>query len=132
MVTRRRGAVLIVSSGLGFQPVARQATYAAGKAFGIFFGEALHAELRGEGVAVCTVCPGPVETEFFAANGPNPAQRMPRFIWRSADEVAAASIAGLEDNRRVVIPGAPLRAAISVSRMAPRSLRLRFLSHALR
>jgi short-subunit dehydrogenase len=57
---------------------------------------------------------------------------MPRFLWRSADEVAAASIAGLEDNRRVVIPGAPLRAAISVSRMAPRSLRLRFLSHALR
>jgi short-subunit dehydrogenase len=132
MATRRRGAVLIVSSGLGFQPVARQATYGAGKAFGISFGDALHAELRPEGVAVCTVCPGPVETEFFVANGPNPAQGLPRFLWRSADQVAAAAIGGLEHNRRVVIPGAPLRALISASRLTPPGLRLRVVAHALR
>ena len=132
MAARRRGAVLIVSSGLGFQPVARQATYGAGKAFGISFGDALHAELRPEGVAVCTVCPGPVPTEFFAANGPNPAQGLPRFLWRSADQVAAAAIAGLEHNRRVVIPGAPMRALISASRLTPPGLRLRFVAHALR
>jgi hypothetical protein len=132
MAARRRGAVMIVSSGLGFQPVPRQATYAAGKAFAISFGEALHSELRRDRVAVSTVCPGPVETGFFAANGPNPAQRLPPFMWQSADQVAVAAIDGLERNRRLVVPGMPVRALFSASRLAPTALRRRVIAHALR
>ncbi len=64
MAARRSGAVLIVSSSLGLQPTARYATYGATKAFCLAFGESLHAELRAAGVAVSTLCPGPVATEF--------------------------------------------------------------------
>lgn len=44
MAGDRFGAILIVSSSLGFGPVPRYATYAATKAFDIAFGESLHAE----------------------------------------------------------------------------------------
>jgi short-subunit dehydrogenase len=41
------------------------AVYYATKAFVLSFSEALHEELRGTGVRVTDLCPGPTETNFF-------------------------------------------------------------------
>jgi len=128
MAVRRSGAVLIVSSLGGFQPMPNIATYAAAKAFALSFGEALHAELRPSGVAVTTLCPGAVETEFFEVWGPHPTERVfPKPLWRNPEQVARAGIDGLSRNRRVVIPGIALRAALVGTRLAPRALKLRVL-----
>jgi uncharacterized protein len=128
MATHRSGAVLIVSSLGGFQPMPNIATYAAAKAFALSFGEALHIELRTSGVAVTTLCPGAVETEFFEVWGPHPTERVfPKRLWRTPEQVARAGIEGLARNRRVVVPGAALRAAMLGSRLAPRALQLRLL-----
>jgi short-subunit dehydrogenase len=133
MATRRSGAVLIVSSSLGLQPAARYATYAATKAFCLAFGESLHTELRRLAVAVTTLCPGPVTTEFYAVNGPQPAQdALPRLMWKRPDGVALAAVDGLARNRRVVIPGTLLRALIASGRLAPRALQLRVMDRVLR
>src|SRR5439155_17160600 len=64
MIARKRGAILNVSSSAGFLPIPRFAVYAATKAYVTSFSGALRAELRGTGVNVCTLCPGPVHTEF--------------------------------------------------------------------
>ncbi len=66
MKARRRGAIIIVGSVAGYQPLALAATYAATKAFDLLLGEALWAENRGTGVD------GPVETEFQAVAGEVP------------------------------------------------------------
>jgi short-subunit dehydrogenase len=133
MANRRAGAMMLVASGVGLQPMPGYATYGAAKAFEVAFGEALHAELRGVGVAVSTVCPGPVETEFFAANGPQPVQRvMPRPLWRSAEQVAWAAVRGLERNRRLVVPGGSMRALMAAGRLAPRGLQMRAVDRLLR
>ena len=47
-----------------FQPLPGQAGYGASKAFVLSYSRALGAELRGTGVTVTTLCPGPVETGF--------------------------------------------------------------------
>jgi short-subunit dehydrogenase len=133
MASERFGAILIVSSSLGFGPVPRYATYAAAKAFDIAFGESLHAELRSSAVAVSTVCPGPVATEFFAVNGPQPPQRMvPRSMWQRPEAVARAALDGLERNKRVVIPGRAMRTAMALSSLAPRAVRLRAMDRFFR
>ena len=73
-----------------------------------------------------TLCPGGVETEFFVANGPQPVQRvMPKSLWESAESVARYGIEGLAENRRVVIPGARMRAMMTVGKLAPAGMRLR-------
>ncbi len=64
MIARKRGGILNVSSCAGFLPISDFAVYAATKAYVTSFSEALRAELRGTGVRVCTLCPGPVHTEF--------------------------------------------------------------------
>ena len=69
MRERRRGAMIITGSIAGRQPLPRHAMYAATKVFDLYFGEALWAELRGTGVDVLVLEPGPTESEFREVAG---------------------------------------------------------------
>jgi short-subunit dehydrogenase len=124
MATRGRGAVLNVASTAAFQPLPTNATYAATKAFVLHLSEAAHAELRGSGVSVCALCPGPVRTEFMqAAEGLEGAEeQLPGVFWMAADAVARQAIDGLEKGKRVVIPGFMNRAGAITGQHAPRAL----------
>jgi uncharacterized protein len=106
MVERGRGAILNLGSLIAFQPVPFQTTYGATKAFVLSFTEALHEELRGTGVTVTALCPGPVRTEFGEAGGFGGADdRIPSWFWLAPEAVAEAGVEGLEKGRRVVVPG---------------------------
>ncbi len=125
MVERDVGAVLNVASTAAFQPMPGQAGYAASKAFVVSYSQALRGELRGTGVTVTVLCPGPVETEFADAAGFDPDEAeaaLPRFMWVSAEDVADAAVDGLDRGRALVIPGAANRIGAFGARLAPRSL----------
>ncbi len=64
-----RGGVVIVSSTAAFAPVPFFATYAASKAFSLYFTEALAEELRGDPVDILALCPGATKTGFSARAG---------------------------------------------------------------
>jgi hypothetical protein len=72
MRERGRGAVVMVGSVAGSQPLPLHALYSATKSFDNLLGEALWAECRGTGVDVLSLLPGPTETEFQAAAGELP------------------------------------------------------------
>ena len=63
----RGGVIVNVASLAGFVPVRDAATYSASKAGLRVFGRAFGDELRPRGIAVRTVSPGPVDTDFFGA-----------------------------------------------------------------
>jgi NAD(P)-dependent dehydrogenase (short-subunit alcohol dehydrogenase family) len=65
MVSRGTGGIIHLASNSAFQPLPHMATYAAAKAFVLHFSEALEFELKGRGVRVMAVCPGPTATSFF-------------------------------------------------------------------
>src|SRR5271157_1635155 len=69
MVERRRGAVLNTASTAAYQPLPGQAGYGASKAFVLSYSRAVGSELRGSGVTVTALCPGPVETGFAEVAG---------------------------------------------------------------
>jgi uncharacterized protein len=107
MAERGRGAVLNLGSLIAFQPVPFQATYGATKAFVLSWTDALHEEMRGTGVTVTAVCPGPVRTEFGEAGGFGGAdERIPGPLWLEADKVARDALAAVERGDRVTVPGA--------------------------
>lgn len=125
MVARGRGRVLNVASTAAFQPLPGQAAYAAGKAFVLSYTQSLSGELRGTGVRVTALCPGPVETAFLDTAGFTEEEAhgsLPSIMWLPADEVARAAVDGLDKGRVVVIPGVANRAAANLSRLAPRRL----------
>ena len=69
MVERKQRAILNVASTAGMQPMPYSAGYSAAKAYVLTFSEALHQELRGHGVTVTALAPGPVETDFWQIAG---------------------------------------------------------------
>jgi len=85
MRERGHGAMIISGSIAGRQPLPRHALYAATKVFNLYLGEALWAELRGTGVDVLVLEPGPTESEFREVAGETREVGVP-----AADVVATA------------------------------------------
>lgn len=69
MGVRREGRLLFVSSVAGRGPRPGHAAYAASKAFIHSFAEAIRQEMRGSGVTVTSLLPGPTDTRFFERAG---------------------------------------------------------------
>ena len=69
MVPAGEGRLLVTSSIAAVAPGPYQATYAASKAFVHSFAEGIRTELKGTGVTVTSLMPGPTETEFFSRAG---------------------------------------------------------------
>jgi short-subunit dehydrogenase len=124
MVERGAGAVINVASVAGFMPIPAQAVYAATKAFVRSFSEAVSAEVRGTGVTVTVLCPGPVATEFVEAGGFKNQSPGPSFVFSSAHAVARAGIEGAEKGRRVVVPGIGNRVQATLGQHSPHAIML--------
>ncbi|HXQ28227.1 MAG TPA: SDR family oxidoreductase [Gemmatimonadales bacterium] len=122
MVSRGRGGVLNVASTAGFVPGPLMAVYYATKAYVISFTEALAEELRGSGVRVTVLCPGPTTTEFQTVSGMQSARlfRMPGIM--DAASVARAGYLGLARGRRMVVPGPLNKLTAFAPRVSPRGL----------
>jgi short-subunit dehydrogenase len=126
MVERRHGGVIVVASTAGMQPIPYQSTYAATKAFALSFAEALHTELRGSGVRVLAVNPGPVLTEWQSVAGYEEADGsgfVPGEI--SSEQVVEEALAAYDRGRRSVVPGRLMRMMIRGSKLGPRAAQLR-------
>ncbi|HWH18359.1 MAG TPA: SDR family oxidoreductase [Allosphingosinicella sp.] len=119
MVERREGGILNVASTAAFQPGPGFAVYFATKAYVLSFSEALHQELKGKGVRVTALCPGPTRTEFGAVAGV--ASRKLEPFSADAESVVAAGLRGLARNKTVVIPGALNKLTAQHSRFLPRA-----------
>jgi len=101
-------AILNVSSSASFVPVPQLAVYAATKSYVTSFSEALRAELRGTGVTVTVLCPGPVDTEFGdVANTGHTGSGFsaPDFLKVPAEQVVHDALLAVERDRARVIPG---------------------------
>jgi short-subunit dehydrogenase len=99
------------------------ATYYASKAFVVSFSEALAEELRGSGVTVTCLCPGPTRTEFQQRAGMNGipiASGFPPMM--DAGTVARAGYRAMRRGTRLAIPGLLNRLAAVSVRLAPRRL----------
>jgi len=119
MRERKAGAICNVASTAAFQPGPNMAVYYATKAFVLSFTEALHHELKGSGIRVSALCPGPTESEFSdVADSHSPTlerMKMP------AEPVVRAGLAGLDANKAVVIPGFRNKVGAQASRFLTRA-----------
>jgi short-subunit dehydrogenase len=123
MVERRRGGVIVVASTAGMQPIPYEAVYSASKAFALTFTEALSEEMRGGGVRVLAVNPGPVATEWQEIAGHDDTGMVPGEI--PADQVVRESLEAYDAGRRSVIPGRTIRWFIRTTSPSPRPIQLR-------
>lgn len=121
MLERGRGVVLNVSSVAGFVPTPFMAVYGATKAFVLSYSEALRAELRGTGVSVTALCPGPVSTDIYALSAPGVARRSV-FNEMTAEACAQYGIAAARRGSAIAVPGLFNRLNLLSAKLAPRGL----------
>ena len=116
--------MILVASLAGFGPVGAMAVYAATQAYGLSLGLALSAELRGRGVAVTTLCPGPVVTEFHGLASSGRIARPRRGA--SSRTVAERALRANERGRRLAFGRWTWRLATVALRLVPRGLEASF------
>ena len=121
MIERRSGAILNVASTAAFQPGPGMAVYFATKAFVLSFSEALHEEVKRQGVVVSALCPGPTATEFGEVAGFGPSNVSSK-VAADSPSVVRAGLEGLERGRAVVIPGLMNKATAQAHRFFPRGM----------
>lgn len=102
MLHRRNGVIVNVASTASFQPMPFMATYAATKAFVASFSQGVAAEVKGSGVQVLAVCPGPTESAFWTtANAEDALTHR-----RTPQQVVETTARALRDGKTIVTDGA--------------------------
>ncbi len=131
------GAKIVqVASAAAFSPSPYFSVYAATKSYVLSLSEALHFELKGRGIEVLAVCPGPIATEFFSVaqkneymkNKVGQAEPFNRFLVVGAKDVVAKALVDLNKGRKRSVFSLPIKAFVSIVPFLPRSLVLRALS----
>lgn len=121
MRTRGRGKILLVASLLAYQGVQNFAVYSAAKAYVLRFGEALHRELKRDGITVTTLCPGLSETGFAKAAEMKISPEL-KLMMMQPGPVVRAGIKALHAGRMSVVPGMPNKFMALFMRTTPRRL----------
>ncbi|GGK64789.1 mycolate reductase [Nocardia camponoti] len=122
MLERKAGGILISGSAAGNMPIPNNATYAASKAFANTFSESLRGELKGSGVNVTLLAPGPVRTEIPAPEEESIVDKMvPDFLWVSSEYTAKVSIDALARNKMRIVPGLISKGMSVAGNYGPRS-----------
>ena len=126
----RGGAIINVASTAAFQPTPFMAAYGASKAFVLHWSLALNEELRGTGVRVLAVCPGPTSTEFFRRAGLQQGS-VADSLSMSCEAVVAASLRALGAGRSLVVTGWKNKLLAVAGSMAPKRLATRVSARVL-
>jgi len=105
-VARNNGLLINISSIAALAPEVLNGTYSGSKAYVVNFTQALKNELKGTGVTVQAVLPGAIATPFWDKAGV-PVQHLPSEIVMTAENLVAASLAGLDQGELITIPSLP-------------------------
>ena len=127
MVARRHGRILNTASVAGFEPGPLLAVYHASKAFLLSWSEALTTELKDADtrVSVTTLCPGPVDTDFFPKADMVDTKVFQQGSVMGPQEVAEAGYAALMKEERLIVPGMANKALVFGRRILSESAQAR-------
>lgn len=105
MAERKNGRIVNISSIASFQAGPYMAMYYSSKAFVRSFSEALHEELKKDGVIVTTICPGPTNTKFEETAHLKKSYMFTKMRVDTPEEVARKSYKAIMKNKAVYVVG---------------------------
>lgn len=116
-----QGKILNVASVAGFLPGPYQSVYFATKAFVVSYSVALARELKGTGVTVSCLCPGPTSTRFSERAGFGAKNEL---FAKAADaeSVAHAGFDGLMSGKLLIVPGFQNKVSVWLSGLVCKSI----------
>ncbi|MCQ2467129.1 MAG: SDR family NAD(P)-dependent oxidoreductase [Clostridia bacterium] len=117
--------IINIASSAAFLPQPGFATYAASKAYVLNFSRALAYELKQYNIAVTTVCPGPVKTEFLSKatdNKESDFTGIRAYCVADPTKLAVASLRACRMGRKVLVYGFMQKLLHVASKILPTDL----------
>lgn len=126
----RNARIIQLASSAAFVPQMNFAVYAATKSYVLSFSRALQEEVRSREIFVTAVCPGPVETPFFARaeNYGETLQSKEKFSV-SASQVVRDALNASKRRRTVSVSSLPIKAFHAVCKLMPHDFMLEIIQH---
>lgn len=122
MSERGRGKILNVASTAAFRSGPLMAVYCATKAYVLSFSEAIAEELKGTGVTVTALCPGPTVSGFAHEAGLRRSRSIGLRRLLSPEAVAEYGYRSMMKGKPVAIPGLTNKMVVSTLRFLPPSM----------
>lgn len=120
MLAKKSGKILNVASTAAFFPGPLMAVYYATKAYVYSFSQAIRQELKGTGVSVTVLCPGPTRTGFEKGADLG-SSKLFKKVSMDAKTVAENAYNGLIKNKALIIPGFRNKLQVFGEHFAPRN-----------
>ena len=121
MIKRGCGGIMNVASTAAFVGGPKMAMYYSSKAYVLSLTEALHEEVKGLGIRVSCLCPGPVRTSFQEKAGIRKSEKARKYLM-DADAVAKEAYLGFLKGKPIIIPGYKNKLLVLGNKLIPRSL----------
>lgn len=122
MIERGSGKILNISSLAAFQPGPLMSIYYASKSYLLSFSEAIANELKGTGVTVTVLCPGPTKTAFQEVVSETASDNKIGFNMASPSDVALYGYKAMQKGEIVVVPGFINKCLALLHRFVTRSM----------
>ena len=119
MVKLRSGKILNVASTAAFQPGPLMAVYYASKSYVLSFSVALANELKGTGVSLTVLCPGPTSTKFVENANLTGSKLFKRSEPANAKSVALCGIKAMNRGDVIAIEGTMNKVIVFLVRFFP-------------
>ncbi len=127
MISRKSGKILNISSLAAFQPGPMMSMYYASKSYILSFSEAIANELKGTGVTVTALCPGPTKTLFQETVSNDCSENKISFNMACPMDVALYGYNAMRKGKTVAIPGAFNKFLSTIPRFISRNMATRIV-----
>lgn len=122
LITTKNARIMNVASIAAFLPGPLMAVYYATKAYVLHFSEAIANELKGTGVTVTALCPGPTESGFQAAANLEDSKMIKGKKFPSSKQVAEYGYKAMMNGKVVAIEGTMNCIMVNTTRLTPRNM----------
>ncbi len=119
--------IIQYASSAAFLPQIGFSVYAATKAYVLSFSESLNSELKDRKMTVTSVCPGPVDTEFFGIAEENGSSdfAFKKFFMAEEDKVVKQALLDSYHRKPVSVYSLPMKAFRYLSMQVPEEIMLK-------
>lgn len=115
--------IINLASSAAFLPQPYFAIYAATKSYVLSFSRALRRELAGRDIVVTAVCPGPVDTEFFAIAEKGESRAWFKDITMALpDEVVEQALTDAVNKKEISVYGIPMKLFRCFTKLVPHKI----------
>lgn len=115
----KKGGILNIASTAAFSAGPKMAAYYASKAYVLNLTEAIAEEVKGTGVKISCICPGPVRTSFQGKAGIQKTESAKKFLMEP-DKVALIAYRNFNKGKVIIIPGVVNKLLVYINKLSPR------------